>query len=174
MLDATITTVESAGELYGVPLQAESIALFANMKLVQPLIDSNQLPADFTFDDIITLAKTYNDQISSKYLLGVDIDDYYVHTCSLHHLALNYLVLTMIILRNLAQMIRIWFKALKYIYEEYATKLVDNVRTRILPETTDLNGEFLSSKFNAGEMPFMFTGPWGNRNVCSSVSCGYY
>ncbi|HKL61273.1 MAG TPA: extracellular solute-binding protein [Acholeplasma sp.] len=171
MLDATITTVESEGELYGVPLQAESIALFANMKLVQPLIDSNQLPADFTFDDIIALAKTYNNRTESKYLLGIDIDDYYVAHMFFTSFGVELFGPNHDDPTKLGAEDPKLVQALSYIYEQYATKEVAGERVRILPETATLTGDFLKTQFDAGNLPFMFSGPWGiEASAAASVA----
>ncbi|MDY0210384.1 MAG: extracellular solute-binding protein [Acholeplasma sp.] len=164
MLDATITTVENDGKLYGVPLQAESIALYANMKLVQPLIDNGDLPADFTFDDIVELAKTYNNPQQSKYLLGIDIDDYYVAHMFFTAFGVdlfgpNHNDPTQLGVEDPGMV-----QALTYIYEQYAT-IVDpadsSKRVRILPDTATMTGDYLKKAFDEGKLPFMFSGPWG-------------
>ncbi len=172
MLDATITTVESNGELYGVPLQAESIALFANMKLVQPLIDNGDLPANFTFDDIIELAKTYNNREQSKYLLGIDIDDYYVAHMFFTAFGVELFGPNHDDPTKLGAEQPEMVQALTYIYEEYATKLVGTERVRLLPETATLTGDYLKTQFDAGNLPFMFSGPWGIEASAESDAAG--
>lgn len=172
MLDATIVTVENGGDLYGVPLQAESIALYANMKLVQPLIDSGDLPANFTLDDIFELAKTYNNPTQSKYLFGIDIDDYYVA----HFFFTSFGVDLFGPAHNDPTQLGVddpgMLQALNFIYNNYATKVVGEARTRIMPDTSVLTGDYIKKSFDEGNMPFILSGPWGIAASADAVELG--
>lgn len=65
--DSFTSVVERDGQLYGVPVSTESIALFYNKTLLRQLTGSDQ-PAT-TWDEIIALAGTYNDKAANQWTI---------------------------------------------------------------------------------------------------------
>ncbi|MBE6023691.1 MAG: extracellular solute-binding protein [Cellulosilyticum sp.] len=82
MLESTVSTVEIDGELYGVPYLTESIAMIYNKTLLEQayadgLVDSAEPATDF--NEIIELAKQYNDEATNKWAIRWQTNDSYVN-----------------------------------------------------------------------------------------------
>lgn len=70
LIGPAIDTVTFNGDMYGVPIQTENIAMFYNKDLWGPNPPT-------TFEEIIEFSKTYNNPANNDWTLGWQVDDAY-------------------------------------------------------------------------------------------------
>ncbi|MCL3777864.1 MULTISPECIES: extracellular solute-binding protein [unclassified Actinomyces] len=145
--DSFTSIVEREGELYGVPVSTESIALFYNKTLLKELTGSDQ-PAT-TWEEIIELARTYNDKAANRWTIRFLAGQIYYAYCVLSSAG--------------------W-----HLYPDgdlanpdlTATTMTDGLEYyKSLREIWDVNSadatyDYIENEFIKGQTPYVITGPW--------------
>jgi arabinogalactan oligomer/maltooligosaccharide transport system substrate-binding protein len=145
LLDASVKTCTSEGELYAVPISTENIALFYNKDLL------GNTPVPQTFEEIIAFAEKWNNPAANKYALRWQVDDSY-------H---NYFFLTAFGMQLFGPDT-----------DDFRTPGFDSdgarqgidfyagLRKYYNVNTADATWDSTVAAFQRGEVPFTITGPW--------------
>lgn len=147
MPDTFIDVASKDGQMYGVPISTESIALFYNKTLLKELTGSDK-PAT-TWDEVMELAKTYNDskanQWTIRFLAGQLYYAYPVLSSLGWHLYED---------NNLDE---------PHLDSEALTKGLDyykSLRSIWDVNSADATWDSIESEFVKGKTPYVITGPW--------------
>jgi arabinogalactan oligomer/maltooligosaccharide transport system substrate-binding protein len=144
LLSTAVETASKDGQMYGIPIQVENIALFYNKDLWGPTP-----PA--TFEEIVTFAGTYNKPAENKWTIGWSVDDSY-------H---SYLFLT-------AGGMQLFgpnhdnFKTPGWDTPQAAKGVEYFLRMKQCFDVpvTEANWDNTVARFQRGELPLTITGPW--------------
>ena len=145
ILDASIKTCTSEGELYALPISTENIAFFYN----KDLLGDTSVPS--SFEEVIAFAEKWNVPAENKWALRWTVDDAY-------H---NYFFLTAFGMKLFGpdmQDFRVpgWDS-------EAAAKGMEfhrSLRKYYDVNVADANYEATVAAFQRGEVPFTISGPW--------------
>jgi arabinogalactan oligomer/maltooligosaccharide transport system substrate-binding protein len=145
ILDASIKTCTSGGELYAVPISTENIAFFYN----KDLLGDNAVPR--SFEEIVAFARKWNNPTQNKWALRWQVDDAY-------H---NYFFLTAFGMSVFGPNM-----------DDYRTPGFDSpeaaagidfyksLRAIFNVNVSDADWNGTVAAFQNGEVPFTITGPW--------------
>jgi arabinogalactan oligomer/maltooligosaccharide transport system substrate-binding protein len=146
LLDAALASCTSEGDLYGVPVSTENIALFYNKDLL------GGAPAPESFEDIQKFAERYNRPQANRYALRWQVDDSYT----------NYFFLTAFGMQLFGPAmddftIPGWDSeaARRGVEFHHGFKKYFNVKV------ADATYDATIGAFQRGEVPFTICGPWG-------------
>ena len=145
LLEASLKTCTSDGDLYAVPISTENIAFFFNRTLL------GNTPVPQSFEEIISFAERWNNPSLNRYALRWQVDDSY-------H---NYFFLTAFGMELFGPNMDD-FK-LPGFDSEGAKKGVEfhsSLRRLYNVNTADATWDSTVAAFQRGEVPFTITGPW--------------
>lgn len=150
ILKPAIETVSKDGEMYGLPIATENIALFYNIDLW----GSEKAPE--TFEEIIEFAKTYNDPAAGKWALAWGVDDAYhnYHFLSAYGMS--------VFGPNNDDYKNPGFDSPE------AKKGVEfhmSLRKYFDVPASETGWDYTIARFQNGEIPFTITGPWAIENA---------
>lgn len=144
----TFTEVASKdGQMYGVPISTESIALFYNKTLLKELTGSDQ-PAT-TWEEITELAKKYNDKSTNQWTIRFNAGQLYyaypvLSSLDWHLYADNDLDKPNFNAESLTKGLE-YYKSLRSIWDV---------------NSADATWDSIESEFVKGKTPYVITGPW--------------
>jgi arabinogalactan oligomer/maltooligosaccharide transport system substrate-binding protein len=146
LLEAALATCTSEGDLYGVPVSTENIALFYNRDLL------DGAPPPESFEEIQQFAERYNRPQANRYALRWQVDDSYT----------NYFFLTAFGMRLFGPEMDDFANpgwdsdaARRGLEFHHSFKKYFNVKV------ADASYDATIGAFQRGEAPFTICGPWG-------------
>ncbi|MDR2807502.1 MAG: maltose ABC transporter substrate-binding protein [Spirochaetaceae bacterium] len=145
LLDASIKTCTSEGELYAVPISTENIAFFYNKDLL------GEKPVPSSFEEVIAFAQEWNVPSENKWALRWQVDDSYM----------NYFFLTAFGMQLFGPDMDD-FKVPGW-DTEAARKGVEfhkSLRRYFNVNVADATWDATTAAFQQGEVPFTISGPW--------------
>ncbi len=153
-LDSSVGTVMKDGQAFGVPISTESIALFYNKTLLKQLTGSDEAPK--SWDEIIALAKTYNDKSKNQWTIRWEVGNSYMSYFFLS--AFGYDVFG-----------KKGTDAKKVDFDSKAVKQGLEYMKMLRPywdvNAEDATHDTTTLEFAKGQTPFLITGPWAIQDV---------
>ena len=145
LLEASIKTCTSDGELFALPISTENIAFFYNLDL----LDGKPIPE--SFEQIIEFAREWNNPAINKYALRWQVDDSY-------H---NYFFLTAFGMELFGpEMDDFRFPGFDGVEARRGVEFHNSLRGFYNVNTADTTWDATVAAFQRGEVPFTITGPW--------------
>jgi len=145
LLEASIKTCTSDGELFAIPISTENIAFFYNRDLI------GNTPVPESFEEIIAFSREWNNPSINRYALRWQVDDSY-------H---NYFFLTAFGMELFGpDMGDFRFPGFDTEAAKRGVEFHNNLRRFYNVNTSDATWDATVAAFQRGEVPFTITGPW--------------